>query len=173
MLEWLRKKSAHLYAMSVILIKLWDDLSYLFCLTYSLSITFLLDYFFNLEFCLAVLLQLFFIKCSNNFFIVKIAITHAHDTVFFIFLSIRLPQTKVDFSPLQKYFCILIYFHVHQLWILNLCRYPKHHGQYTYRNKHQQTSFRLPCNIFCYICLLFYDVPIFRYHNHVPINLIL
>ena len=53
-----------------------------------LIITSSLDYFFNPEFCLAYLLQLFFIKCSNNFLrsLLRLLIMYVHGTVSFTFL---------------------------------------------------------------------------------------
>ena len=83
------------------------------------SIVFFLDYFFNHEFFLACIFQLFFIKCANNFFTVEItnSICPRYSTLL-LFWPHRLSQINLECSvPLQKYFYISVFSHDHQLWI--------------------------------------------------------
>ena len=73
------------YSMSFILIQLLNELLLLFHLTNSLW-PFSLIIFFNPEFFLACLLQLFFVECPNFFSPSKPLNTYVYDTVFLTFV---------------------------------------------------------------------------------------
>ena len=133
--------------------------------------TFFLKYFFYSKFFLISLLQLFFIKCSNNFFTIKIINNICPWNCIFNFTNNKnffRPIWHVSFSKnififRNSYviinfkfwiFIVNFFFEINLCTIFNIIRF---HLNY----------FMICIIIFIYYIIQFLDIHIFRYRSHV------